>query len=121
MSKIDFKSNLVVFRNDSGFLTTSIDGKNRDGEYVRKYVDVRFTSSSGWRESDIEALENGDIIRCEGFVSLSIGKDGSTYVALAITKGDFGGNVFEEKEQKEKEQQKKDKKKTQSQPKKSAK
>lgn len=121
MSKIDFASNLVVFKNDSGFITTSIDGKNREGEYVRKYVDVRFAPSSGWKEEDIKEIVNGDIIHSKGFVSLSIGKDGSTYVALVITKGDFGGNVFEEKEQKEKEQQKKDKKKTQSQPKKSAK
>lgn len=115
MSKIDFTSNLVVFKNDSGFITTSIDGKNREGEYVRKYVDVRFAPSSGWKEEDIKEIVNGDIIHCKGFVSLSIGKDGTTYVALVITEGDFTGNVFEEKEQQERN------KKKQSQPKKRAK
>ena len=115
MSKIDFTSNLVVFRNDSGFITTSIDGKNREGEYVRKYVDVRFAPSSGWKEEDIKEIVNGDIIHCKGFVGLSIGKDGSTYVALVITEGDFTGNVFEKKEAREKEAKKEEKK---SQPKK---
>lgn len=118
MSKIDFTSNLVVFKNDSGFITTSIDGKNREGEYVRKYVDVRFAPSSGWMEEDIKEIINGDIIHCTGFVSLSIGKDGSTYVALVITEGYFMGNVFEEKEVREKEAKKEEKKR---QPKKRAK
>lgn len=107
MSKIDFTSNLVVFKNDSGFITTSIDGKNREGKYVRKYVDVRFAPSAGWSEDDITDIMDGDIIHCKGFVSLSIGKDGSTYVALVITEGDYAGNVFEEKEQREKEQREK--------------
>ena len=101
MSKIDFTSKLVLFKNDQGFLTTSIDGKNKEDEYVRKYVDVRFTKGSGWEKEDIREIVNGDIIDCEGFVSLSIGKDGESYVALIITKGDYIGNVFEEKEKKE--------------------
>lgn len=112
MSKIDFTSNLVVFKNDSGFITTSIDGKNREGEYVRKYVDVRFAPSSGWKEEDIKEIVNGDIIHCKGFVSLSIGKDGSTYVALVITEGDFWGNVFEVKEAKKEEKKSQPKKRT---------
>lgn len=121
MSKIDFTSNLVVFKNDSGFITTSIDGKNREGEYVRKYVDVRFAPSSGWKEEDIKEIVNGDIIHCKGFVSLSIGKDGSTYVALVITEGDFAGNVFEEKEQREKTEAAQKKATKQRQPKKATK
>lgn len=106
MSKIDFTSNLVVFVNENGFLTTSIDGKNRKGEYVRKYVDVRFAASSGWREDDIADIMSGDIIKCKGFVSLTIGKDESTYVALIILEGEIIGNVFEEKYEREKQAEK---------------
>ena len=121
MSRIEFKSNLVVFKNDNGFITTSIDGKNKDGKYVRKYVDVRFAPSAGWSEDDITDIMSGDIIRCNGFVSLSIGKDGSTYVALVITEGDFAGNVFEEKEQREKTEAAQKKATKQRQPKKATK
>ena len=94
MSKIQFFSNLTVFKNNEGYYSASVENKTEKGEWYKKYLDVRFI------DKNVD-LENGDIIKCMGFFSLSMNKKTEEkYFALVVEKFEYVGNVFEAKEKK---------------------
>ncbi len=106
MSKIQFFSNLTVFKNNEGYYSASVENKTEKGEWYKKYLDVRFI------DKNVD-LENGDIIKCMGFFSLSMNKKTEEkYFALVVEKFEYVGNVFEAKENKEIAEKAKEKKKT---------
>ena len=83
MSKIQFFSNLTVFKNNEGYYSASVENKTEKGEWYKKYLDVRFI------DKNVD-LENGDIIKCMGFFSLSMNKKTEEkYFALVVEKFEY--------------------------------